>query len=414
MLDLAVKPVGRTALKNSAASVCFIAPRLLPAIDGIGDYCRQLWEHYPGAATQITSDKSDTVQPRPRWKFLVTEGALASAECWPEVDIGQFDLSRAGLLSALEAAEPTVVVLQYVGYGYDRNGSPDWLPEALSEWLARRDTPRRLIVMFHETWARGVPWQRAFWQQARQRKCVERLLSLSTIAVTSTEANLRDLRSLAPARALKLIPIGASFPLLPVRPKNWRQWLVFGREATRLRALRMHGYLMEQAARAGAIASIVLAGESTQPTEDASRRILEAWRLPCAVQCAFNFPGHDLPECVLTSGISLMHTQSTYLLKSTSFLLAAGLGQVAITRQEREPGQDLVGGTHYLSYRPGTVGDLVELLKSREPLEIIARQAAGLGATTLSWPQIAASWADLLASPVDSSLESVKRDPGLR
>ncbi|HEY9869457.1 MAG TPA: hypothetical protein V6D08_09860, partial [Candidatus Obscuribacterales bacterium] len=372
-------------MENSAASVCFIAPRLPPAIDGIGDYCRQLWEHYLGAVTQITFHRSDTARPRPRWKFLVTEGALASAECWPEVDIGQFDMSRAGLLSALEAAGPTVVVLQYVGYGYDRNGSPDWLPEALCEWLARRGTPRRLIVMFHETWARGMPWQRAFWQQARQRHCAERLLSLATIAVTSTEANLRDLRSLAPDKPLKLIPIGASFPVLPARPKNWHQWLVFGREAARLRALRMHGYLMERAAREGVIERVVLAGECMHPSQDAGRRVLEAWGLPCPVECAFNFSGHDLPEVVLNSGISLMHTQSTYLLKSTSFLLAAGLGQVAVTRQEREPGQGLVAGTHYLSYRPGTVAELIDVLSCPERLEPIAGRVAVLGSTTLSW-----------------------------
>lgn len=383
-------------MENSAASVCVIAPRLPPAIDGIGDYCRQLWEHWPGTVNQFTPVRSETVAPQPRWKFLVTEGALASAESWPAVDIGQFDPSKTGLLSALEAAGAAIVVLQYVGYGYDRNGSPDWLPEALSEWLARRGSPYRLIVMFHETWARGMPWQRVFWQQSAQRYCVARLLSLASAAVTSTPANLRDLESLKAGTPLSLIPTGASFPAEPSRTKDWHQWLIFGREATRRRAIGMHERLIKQAARAQLISRIVLAGECTCPSEDAGRRILESWRLPCPVEAAHNFPADDLPEVVRASGISLMHTQSTYLLKSTSFLLAAGLGQVAVTLEEEKPADYVLPGQHYLSYWPGKVDELFSVLRSAEPLEAISARVTDLSATRLSWKEIARSWAELL------------------
>src|SRR5258708_7494288 len=100
----------RHCLEKASDSICFITPCLPPAIDGLGDYCRQLWRHWPS--------------PRPDWRFLVAGGAELSARDWTDVQISQFEKSRSGLLEALSGSQANLAVLQYVGYGYDPTGRP--------------------------------------------------------------------------------------------------------------------------------------------------------------------------------------------------------------------------------------------------------------------------------------------------
>src|SRR5271154_3670380 len=187
-------------------SLCVIAPRLPPALDGIGDYCRQLWQHcqaieceqQPDPASPHTSTANpaaaNATKDQP-WKFLVLDGAQESQSQWPEVEIRQLAGTREDLALQLETVKVDTVVLQYVGYGYDPNGAPFWLAEAVADW--RGDNPaRRLIIMFHETWSSGKPWERAFWQMQAHQRCVTQLLNVASLAVTSTRANAESLRTL--------------------------------------------------------------------------------------------------------------------------------------------------------------------------------------------------------------------------
>lgn len=368
------------------AKVCVITPALPPAIDGLGDYCKQLWSNWP------REEQQDEVI----WHFLVVSEAAESCKHWPEVSIDQFNPDATGLLSALERINADIVLLQYVGYGYESSGRPYWLCEALEAWCASGPN-KRLIVMFHETWASGFPWQKVFWQQSGQRRCAARLLSMASPAVTSNQATLRDLESLALSSELITIPLGSSFSLESGLDRLWSQLLIFGKESSRLRAITLHGNLVRSMTAAGLIDSIVLAGQCSSQAGDCGKRLIESWNLAVEVRAEFNFERDKVPSGVTSSGLSLMHTQSTCLLKSTSFQLAAKLGQVPIVIQEEDPGDSVFPGRHYLGYKPGHVDSVLDVLRNPAGLESISANISELGATRLSWTEIAKSWSALLA-----------------
>lgn len=380
---------------NSTDNICVITPSLPPAIGGLGDYCLQLWCHWPTGGGAESELKGDDGGPRPSWNFLVPAGAEASRQYFPEASISQFDLSESGLLEQLNAMSTSIVLLQYVGYGYDASGKPLWLPRALKAWLSA-GADRHIVVMFHETWASGYPWHRVFWQASGQKRCAAELLSLASVAVTSNMATYRDLGSLGLPVPIHIAPLGPSFSIEDKHDKSWRQLLIIGKERSRLRAVQLHSDLIDRLARTKLIDRIVLAGECSNQDSDPSNLSIASRHLPVEIVSAYNFPSDSVPAEVLTSGLSLMHTESTCLLKSTSFQLAAQLGQVAIAIQELDPGQSVIPGKHYLAYRSGRVEAVLPVLSQPERIVEISNAVSELGATYLSWKEIGRSWETIL------------------
>lgn len=367
-------------------------PSLPPSIDGLGDFCRQLWLNCPGGA-QAAAGAHRSIS----WHFLVAAGPSESQRLWPEVTISQFERSRLGLLSALGSAKATTILVQYVGYGYDRDGKPFWLPEALKDWLSLHHGVR-LITMFHETWASGMPWQRSFWQCGQQRHCAGQLLALSQEAITSNRATLQDLQSLGTTKEIKVIPLGASFVITETGILNWRQALIYGKQGSRLRSIKLHANVIKNAAKLRLLDSILLAGESADHMPDPGKKLLDSWNLPLKIRTCFNFPSSHLPADLLNCGLSFMHTQSTCLLKSTAFQLAAQTGQVPVVRQELDPGEPLQSGSHYLGYRAGQTDSLLAALSATKTLTNISSQLLSLGHTIFSWREIGKAWADVIVA----------------
>ena len=145
-------------------SVVHIAPQLPPAIDGVGDYCWNLWRHWP--------------EPDVRWKFLALHNVPQTRAHWREVEVSGFEANAYSLNRALETAGAETVVLHYVSYGFQPKGVPLWLPETLRRWREgssgksqkqNADDERinvrspRLITMFHEMYARSSPLRSPFW-----------------------------------------------------------------------------------------------------------------------------------------------------------------------------------------------------------------------------------------------------------
>jgi len=103
-----------------------------------------------------------------------------------EVDFPTVDLS--GKCSAAALAETVerlaqeeegsaVVLLEYSGYGYSRNGAPRWLANGLHR-ACREGVP--LITVFHELYATSArPWERRFWTMPVQYYVADRLARLS-------------------------------------------------------------------------------------------------------------------------------------------------------------------------------------------------------------------------------------------
>ena len=81
-------------------------------------------------------------------------------------------------LSAPDATTP--VILHYVGYGYEKRGCPLWLIRGLESWK-RNHRVHRLLVIFHELYAAGSPWQSSFWNSPVQRWITGRLARLADV-----------------------------------------------------------------------------------------------------------------------------------------------------------------------------------------------------------------------------------------
>ena len=84
--------------------------------------------------------------------------------------------------------QPTVsVILHYSGYGFDRNGAPAWLVDALRARPAK--LVPRIVTYFHELYSGGRPWQRAYWYSSRQQGVATAIARLSDELLTNREGS---------------------------------------------------------------------------------------------------------------------------------------------------------------------------------------------------------------------------------
>lgn len=378
--------------------LCIITPRLPPAMDGLGDYCHQLWtrlSRVPAHATMSTSDGTVITDPHFDFSFLVLDGAESTKQLWPDVSVDAFTPARGDLKNHLDRLGAITVILQYVGYGYAPDGAPLYMAKELAAWKSA-NPGARLVIMFHETWATGMPWQRVFWQMGAQRQSVADLLKVCDVAVASVKINVDAMRSIDSNKDIRTIGIGSSFNADSSAFKNWRRLLVFGKPGSRRRALRNHAQLLKALDGKNLLDEIVFAGqcEPEHLSEDVSS--LRSLGIKAPVVTEYNFAGSSIPQSVQTCGLSIMHTQSTYMLKSTSFQLAAQLGQVAITTEERLVDAPFVAGEHFLSYSKSSMGEVINTIEDHSKLCDVSASLNAMYEWSLSWNQIALSWARLL------------------
>src|SRR4051812_21978351 len=122
------------------SSVLHISPQLPPAFDGVGDYCAHLRQHWPDATTE--------------WQFGALHGAEKTQAAWPGVPVHALQPDARELARVLAESRASIVVLHYVGYGYQPKGIPLWLPRGLAQWRAGGG---HLVTMFHEMYAESSP-----------------------------------------------------------------------------------------------------------------------------------------------------------------------------------------------------------------------------------------------------------------
>jgi hypothetical protein len=78
------------------------------------------------------------------------------------------------------------LLVHYSGYGYAPSGAPNWLADALERRPATF-ADIRVVTMFHELYATGLPWQRAFWTSPRQRMVAVRIARASDALMTNVD-----------------------------------------------------------------------------------------------------------------------------------------------------------------------------------------------------------------------------------
>jgi hypothetical protein len=196
-----------------------IVSRLPPAIDGVGDYAyllaKQLRAKHdihtvfvvcdPRPLKIKSDDHSTSFQPQPSAQNeeenagILNHGTQSVAP--PTTGRGlrnnldgfpicQLKEQSAGelLQLLLEPQMPGTLLLQYVGYGYQKRGCPLWLLHGLLAWKNQSQKLHRthhLLTMFHELNASGPVWSSPFWTAPVQKWIAKSLSRLGNHSFTN-------------------------------------------------------------------------------------------------------------------------------------------------------------------------------------------------------------------------------------
>jgi hypothetical protein len=226
---------------NKTNQVTAIVPRLIPAIDGVGDYGLLV-------AKQIRQDFGLNTQ------FIVADPNWSGEDFVEGFPVKQLAKQSSQHLKALlptEATSKTIIFLHYVGYGYAKRGCPVWLVKGLELWY-RANNNRCLVTMFHEVYAYGAVWTSQFWTSPFQRNLFARLAHLSDRCLTSRQVYAEIIQKMSSGKHTKI-------PVLPVfsnvgEPENptalserQRRLVVFGNCGSRSRVYQRSRLGLEKA-----------------------------------------------------------------------------------------------------------------------------------------------------------------------
>lgn len=143
-------------------------------------------------------------------------------------------------------------LLHYSGYGYNSNGVPWQLFESLSRWR-KAYSERRLLIVFHELFARQPPWRKGFWWAPLQRRLLRRLTEVCDGGLSTLDLHTSWLRrqGLNPFATMPVPSnVGESSSLFPL-PQRCHHLVVFGGRSQRqaaYAALRLQPSLLDKLA----------------------------------------------------------------------------------------------------------------------------------------------------------------------
>jgi hypothetical protein len=225
-----------------------------PSVDGMGDFARRLGDAF---WKQHSIPSHFVVYRRPKTPFdpqeILPNTISYPAEATPAA-------LREHIAELRSQHNFSSVLLHYGPYAYASNGRPAGFVKLMQE-LAEN---MRLLTFFHETYASGMPWRRAFWTRREQRNAVRTLLGITDVAFGSNPIYLRRLERLNTRhRELIHIPIfsniGEPEDLRPLRRRS-RQLVIFGQQVTRIRLYKDHRNALEQVCRALGVEKVIDVG----------------------------------------------------------------------------------------------------------------------------------------------------------
>lgn len=306
-----------------------IVPRLPPEFCGVGDYARLL----TGAMMPLGIQTRFLVGD-PAWR-----GETTLDGC--EIEVLGERTSKA-LQQELEATDCSQVFLHYVGYGYEPYGTPQWLLEGLQSWRASNPS-RRLTTMFHESYASGLPWTRAFWSSGQQKRIAAGVAQLSDGCRTNMNYIARRLEKLAPRHQnrVEVAPVFSTVgepaiisPLCERKP----QMALFGSAAWRRQAYFEHREELLRACEKLGLESIIDIGKPFEGEVD----------LPLPLMRAGALPAPEVSRLLGESRAGFLTYPERFFGKSTIFAAYCAHGMVPICAGSRQNNEDgLEVGTHF-------------------------------------------------------------------
>lgn len=335
-----------------------IVPSIPPAFNGLGDYCYQLWKHWP--------------TPRPEWHVAAAEIPEGAREAWPEVKIHGFEPNADSLKQTLLSSGASKVILHYVGYGYEPRGVPTWLPKALEDW--KKASGGKLVVMFHELYATGPPWKSEFWLCLTQKRIAGQLAKLADRWITSCPRYMRVLVDILGAKSDQgeMIPVGSNIE--PVEEPDWNcPWpiktgqklvvAIFGMPITRWRAANKHQGALKVLASQEAVGEIRLIGRSD--SDLARKNQVEAW-IKVSAPTASVTHHYDLPRDGVSKALSgchlgLIENPYSILYKSGSYAAYAVHALLPLIPEEK----DTPPGLYFTGVPDPSLRDLSSAFESK-------------------------------------------------
>lgn len=291
-----------------------IVPRLLPAIDGVGDYALNL-------ASQLYKDFAIETH------FIVCDSNWTRATNIKGFPISQVTASSTSNLLSLLALDISTVLLHYVGYGYAKRGCPFWLLEALERWKSSH-VNATLITMFHETYASGPIWTSSFWLSNLQRNLAARLVKLSDRCLTSKQLYTEILHQLSRGQHAEIpaMPVFSNIgepQQVPPLAERQRHLVVFGGSRNRLQVYQNASAMLSRTCELLGIEKILDIGPSVHLSLSSFKSvpIVEMGQQPAA----------KISEILLNSQVGFLNYNPDYLAKSTIFAAYCAHGLLPVS-----------------------------------------------------------------------------------
>jgi hypothetical protein len=240
--------------RMESTSILQIVSGFAPDTDGMGDFSRHLGSTLY-AQHSIKSHYLVYRRPAvPSDANLITPNSIS----YPNQPCPSSLLATVRELKSIHTFD--TALLHYGPYAY----SPDGAPRPFVEVVEILSKELRVIVYFHELYASGNPWRRAFWTKAEQMRSVGELMKGAVLCITSNSEYMEKLqRQNSNSRPLVKIPvisnIGEPQHLVPLAQRA-RQVVVFGQRENRERLYRHHARTIVSLCRSLDIQSLVDVG----------------------------------------------------------------------------------------------------------------------------------------------------------
>jgi hypothetical protein len=293
-----------------------ITPESSPAAGGVGDYTIRLLENWHNVANP---------------KVLVAQPNLASLP----YQVAMLESDQSSILKQLPFTGGKVIV-QYSAYGFDHLGYPAALIRALIDWKEKTDG--RLVIMFHEIWTFWPITNKNFFVQLFHRRAIKRLLRCADEVFTSTQSQAGHLRRLFPKRVIHVLPVGSNIrrneePVLSEGEDSRMDVdlaripgcaVVFGRQSTRIHALKKMQSNLSALSAAGRITKIISVGAGDDSSRNKEERALLAGvRLKEGFEQRGPLPEREISELLLTASFGVFAQDELSLSKSGTFMAYA-------------------------------------------------------------------------------------------
>ncbi|MBD1834036.1 glycosyltransferase family 1 protein [Cyanobacteria bacterium FACHB-472] len=316
-------------MHTSSPIIC-IVPRLLPAIDGVGDYALNL-------ALRLRKDYGIKTH------FIVSDRASILSPQIEEFPVSQVKVHSASELLSLMPSDTATVLLHYVGYGYAKRGCPSWLVEGLERWKRRRNNTY-LVTMFHEVYASGAIWNSSFWLSPLQRNLAARVARVSDRCLTSKQLYADIIHELSRGKQTEIttLPVFSNIgepKQVPPLAERSRRLIVFGGRSQRLRVYQKSLAQLELACQLLGIEEIWDIGLSTNLNLPAVNGvpIVEMGQLPAT----------EISNILLNSLAGFFNYHPEFLAKSTIFATYCAHGVLPASSRCSVPTDGIEAGKHY-------------------------------------------------------------------